>query len=281
MAIFVVGLPSSLRGIFIADCRRRGQLCEFSLIVKKQYRYVFNPPNGQSVADLERFSDEVPNWADMTVVVLPYVDPSHKMQETLQVLSEEGANVIRPIAGSGDWPLQLMGQDPGDDFTDEAYKALKALLGWEAMAVAPAFRFTRSAEKLEDYEILGNALEQCDEIHHSRHRFLKASAEALEKICKKKGLVQMSLEAFFSEKGLNLAQSGGINTFVCLMSGARQIHKYSSSMHLKEGDGTTAVAAPRIYFQQINRGDQYRLYLLYVGPHPSHDVSCNVDWKYN
>lgn len=282
MAIFVVGLPSNLRARFVAEAARHGERPGISLVVKQQYRYEFTPPSGQCVADLTNFAMEQ-DWRNLTVVVLPYVALPPQMKPELQALAEEGVTVVRPIRGENGWPLRLVSQEEEDDFTGEVYRALIDLLGWGAAPPSPAERFLKSARRLVDYEILGNALRTCDEVHHSRHRFLKTSAELLEKFCKKRGAIDMPMAAYFQDRGIDLAISGGIETTICLVKGGRLVHKQVSNDHLKEGDGTTPIASPRIYFQRLDRHDQFRLYLLYVGPHPAKDVerlSRDVHWEH-
>jgi len=282
MAIFVVGLPSNLRARFVAEAARHGERPEISLVVKQQYRYEFNPPNGQCVADLTNFAMGQ-EWRDLIIVVLPYVALPPEMKPELQVLMDEGAKVIRPIRGENGWPLRLMSQEADDDFTGEVYKALVDQLGWGAAPASAAEKFRKSAQKLGDYQILGDALDRCDDVHHTRHRFLKTSAELLEKFCKKRGAINMGMAAYFEERGVDFAMTGGVKTTIFLMKGDRQVHKQVSNMHLKEGDGTTPIASPRIYFQHLDKHQQFRLYLLYVGPHPSKDVTelnRDVQWEH-
>ena len=125
--------------------------------------------------------------------------------------------------------------------------------------------------------------DKCDDIHHTRHRFLKTSAELLEKFCKKRGAVQMGLASYFGDRGVDLATTGGVKTTIYLMKSDRIIEKRSSNMHLKEGDATAPIACPRIYFQHLDRDQQFRLFLLYVGPHPPKDliqITRNVQWEH-
>lgn len=282
MAIFVIGLPSNLRARFVAEAARQGQRPELSLVVKQQYRYEFSPPNGQCVADLNNFAMQE-SWPDLTVVVLPYVALPPEMKPELQVLADEGVRIIRPVRGENGWPLRLMSQEADDDFTGEVYTALVEQLGWATSTASPAEKFRRSAQKYSDYQILGDALDKCDDVHLTRHRFLKTSAELLEKFCRKRGAINMGLAAYFDERGVGFATTGGVKTTIYLMRSNRVIDKTVSNMHLKDGDATTPIACPRIYFQHLDRDQQFRLYLIYVGPHPPKDliqINRDVQWEH-
>lgn len=280
MAIFVVGLPSHIRARLVAEAARNGVHVGLCLTVKSSRGgYEFHPPNGQAVSDLEAFGDNI-EWSSMTIVVLPYVALTAEMEEAVRLYAQDGARVIRPTAGHGDWPTSLRGTDGDDDRLNSVYQEICRELGWTGLA-SLAQRFESAAKRCSDYVLVGDALERCDEIDPSRHSFVKTSADLLEKFCKKKGRIEMTLEAFFRQKNIELAQSGGINTCIRLMKGAKQIARCDSNLHLKQGDATREAAAARIYFQHLDRSDQFRLFLLYVGPHPSKDIDRMVAWHHN
>ncbi|KRG85320.1 hypothetical protein ABB34_08080 [Stenotrophomonas daejeonensis] len=264
---------------FLAEAGRRQEEAGLCLVVKSNYRYIFNPPSEQAIGDLERFAD-VHDWTSLTVVALPYVGWPEGMNDVLELLAANGAQVIRPQLGQGDWPPRLVGQRAEDDFTNDVRLALFQELGWQVTA-SPAERFRRSAEKLADYIIVGAALDRCDEVHTSRHPFLKRSAEMLDKFCRKKGRLGMTLEDYCRDKRIGVAHSGGISTCIRLMKGVKQLERFDSNLHLKEGDGTSETAAARIYFQHLDRNEQFRLFLLYAGPHPSADIDQKVDWLHD
>lgn len=284
MALLVIGLPIRKKTLFLAAAKKRGLDTELLLIKRHNDRHLLIPPQGQSVVALKRFIDTHP-MPGATIVVVPYAERAHEMEQMLQDFVEYADGIVhRPVPEHDGWPKSLIDNPDNADVEDELYQALLKLLGWEEPInkSVPSDRFRKSKEDCDDYEILGNALDRCDEVAEVRHAFLKRSAEALEDLCRKKGQVGMSLDAFFTKKRAPLAQTGGMQTSVCLMKGTRLLHQSDSNMHLKEGENTTPQAAARVYFQHLTFKDKYRMYLMYAGPHPDEKhISCDVAWDHN
>lgn len=283
MALLVVGLPAGKKALFLAEAKKRDLSAELLLIKRHNDHYFLIPPQGQSTIALKRFIDNNPEPGS-TILMLPYAEQPHEMMPMLEDFVKYGGGIVlRPTPAQDGWPSSLVENPQGNDVEGQLYDALLTLLGWEKLPEKPPLpsaRFRTSEKGLKDYQILGNALEICDEVAEVRHAFLKRSAEALEDLCRKKGQVGMTLDAFFAKKRAPLAQTGGIKTSVCLMKGIKLIHQSDSNIHLKEGDHTTPQSAARVYFQSLSRNDQYRLYLLYAGPHPEREISCNVAWDH-
>ncbi len=67
--------------------------------------------------------------------------------------------------------------------------------------------------------------------------------------------------------GLKFAVSGQVSySYSSVLGGKR--HSVDSEWHLKAGDRTTRERAARIYFTQIKSGEETRVLVAYVGPHP-------------
>lgn len=279
MAVFIIGLPLPLRQRLLAVAQRHDVKLGFALTaMDKRGQLVFVPYEAQATTDLEAFCDHC-DWDRLKVVILPYVPIGSKLQECLDVIHVNGAQLIHPTVGADGWPATNVQQAQGANFNDDLFDSLCAVLGW-SNEVAPSEYFLRSARRLKDYVILGDALDRCDEVHESRHNFLKQSSALLEQFCRRKGQLKQSLESFFASKGIELAQSGGLETIVRLVRGRRQLQKLTSNLHLKDGDATTPQAAPRIYFQHLDKDDQFRLFLLYVGPHSNHEIDKSYEWMH-
>src|SRR3546814_4806231 len=85
--------------------------------------------------------------------------------------------------------------------------------------------------------------------------------------------LNQTLSSLFQAQNITLAQSGGMQTTIRLVKNGRQLGQaLTSNLHVKDGDGTTPHAAPRIYFQHLDKDEQFRLFLLYVGPHSDHVI---------
>lgn len=278
MAVFVIGLPNALRQRFEAVARRHNVDLGLAVIATdKRGRLVFVPFEGQACADLEAFSQGC-NWDHLKVVVLPYVPIGAQLQESLEVLHENGAQLIAPAAGIDGWPVMGAPHVSGGAFNDELFDALCAALSWNP-EIPPSEYFLKAARRLRDYVIFDNALDRCDEVHVSRHGFLKQSSTLLEQFCRKKGRLDQTLASFFQVHNIELAQSGGMQTTIRLIKNGRQLGQaLTSNLHVKDGDGTTPQAAPRIYFQHLDKDEQFRLFLLYAGPHSDHVIDKDYEW---
>src|SRR3546814_19943505 len=66
-----------------------------------------------------------------------------------------------------------------------------------------------------------DALDRCDEVHVSRHGFLKQSSTLLEQFCRKKGRLNQTLSSLFQAQNITLAQSGGMQTTIRLVKNGR------------------------------------------------------------
>lgn len=278
MTVFVIGLPNALRQRLEAVARRHDVDLGLAMIaINKRGHFVFVPFEGQACADLESFSQGC-NWDQLTVVVLPYVPIGTHLQESLEVLHENGAQLIAPAAGVDGWPVTGTPHALGGNFHDELFDALCLALAWNA-EIPPSEYFLKAARRLKDYVIFDDALDRCDEVHVSRHGFLKQSSTLLEQFCRKKGRLNQTLSSLFQAHNITLAQSGGMQTTIRLVKNGRQLGQaLTSNLHVKDGDGTTPHAAPRIYFQHLDKDEQFRLFLLYVGPHSDHVVDKDYEW---
>lgn len=279
MAPFVIGLPTSIQQRLIAEAQRNHATIGLSLIARdKKGLLCFVPFESQVCVDLEAFADNVGNWGELKVIVLPYLPVGEMINETLKILREGGAKVVEPSPDGVHWPQISEGGVPEGTFNDELYSAICRELTWTG-ELTPLLRFERSAQRYPDYKIMGGALDRCLQVHQIRWRFLARCCEALEEICKKSGEIKGTLEDFFEKKGIALAQTGGITTILRLMRAKKQIGSpIESNVHLSEGNATTPQAAARIYFQLLSRDRKFRLLLFYVGPHPDRNIDRELDW---
>src|SRR3546814_11954958 len=76
-------------------------------------------------------------------------------------------------------------------------------------------------------------------------------------------MLNQTLSSLFQAQNITLAQSGGMQTTIRLVNNGRQLGQaLTSNLHVKDGDGTTPHAAPRIYFQNLDKAAQFRLFFL-------------------
>lgn len=81
-----------------------------------------------------------------------------------------------------------------------------------------------------------------------------------------KGQTGGTLEEFFGERELYLAQSGGDNIKLEVFLGGKSAHKDASCIHLKKRDRTAPQNCPRIYYQAVGLASGYYVSLLMWGP---------------
>ena len=278
MGVFVLGLPRGIRQRLRVEADRNETALGFALVEFNKFgTLAFIPFEGQAVADLNAFCDDVP-WSDILVLVLPYVQIGQELQDTIDIIRSGGGLVLTPDLSRPEWPPVLANGRYVGAFNERLYTAIIGQLGWLGVA-PPSSRFERSARRFPDYIIMPGALDRCDEVHSSRFRFLLASAEGLEEFCRKRGEIGVTLASFFEKKGIEVAQSGGITTVLRLIENGKQLGAaYKSQMHLKQGDATTPQAAASIYFQHIDKDGHFKLILMYVGPHPDQDIERTIPW---
>lgn len=279
MSIFIIGLPTALRARLVARAQHNQVRPGFALVAPDRFgKLNFVPYSAQARADLDAYCDTV-DWSSLQIIQLPYVPIETELLDTVELLQKEGATIVSPTPGMGGWPAIDPNGRYGGAFNNEIYTALLEHLGWQAQAL-PSERFERSRDRYPDYLIVHGALDVCNTVDKSRFRFLYEAGDALEEFCRKRGGINQSLFAFFEERGLDLATTGGIRTTLRLMQNNRQVGApLHEKIHLKEGDHTTPQAAARIYFQYLDRNGQFRLILFYVGPHPDSDIDRAIPWE--
>src|SRR3546814_8125300 len=89
------------------------------------------------------------NWDQLTVVVLPYVPIGTHLQESLEVLHENGAQLIAPAAGVDGWPVTGTPHALGGNFHDELFDALCAALAWNAEIPPSEYRSEEHTSELQ------------------------------------------------------------------------------------------------------------------------------------
>lgn len=272
MNVFVVGLPSTLRLRLIAQAELHQAALSFSLTAPdRSGQWVFVPFEGQVAYDLAAFSD-IHAWDTIHVVVLPYVKCGQRVLDALDVLQTAGARVSYLKAGIEGLPEEIKEGAEAHDPINQLFLAIGQRLNWEARA-DPVARFRAIARRNKHYIIFDGALDNCHEAPVYRHCFLNNTADLLEKFLKKRGVLGKTLEAFFKEKNIDFCKSGGIETTLTLQQCGRRVSgPHDSKIHVKDGDRTTPQAAVRVYFQYLEYGQAFYLFLFHAGSHPDRNI---------
>ena len=126
----------------------------------------------------------------------------------------------------------------------------------------PLSAFRDAANRQPRFRLANNALREANNISNHRWRFASLAASILERQASGESLGQR--RDWGKLHGVAFAVSGKVEFVYQLPDGSRP----KSEWHLKEGDGTTAEAAARVYFTVADIEGLSHVLVAYVGPHP-------------
>jgi len=271
-AIFIVGLPTTLLKRFnaIAD---RGQLEVESILAALGVEGYFrlSPDPDQAVHALSAYADGLTNFVDAKILILPYAPIPPSLAGELGFIEDEGGSITRFSAGQGSWPKATV-----SGFNEQFYNCVLDLLTsylfpqGPPRELLPSQYFAAVSERQKNVLIPGASIALCDNVARTRYKFMRIAADALERLAVD-GL-EGTVEDFFKPFKLQHAQSGGIFAELEVFRAGKSLHRGGCHTHLKQGDGTTKVAAARIYYYRFDLSGQPYVAILYAGPHPDHDV---------
>jgi len=236
------------------------------------------PHPREAKLSLLAYVDELGDYTDGRIVVLPYVELPTDLLGEIAVLAEAGAEVTRATPGESPWPVLASDRDFDEQFRESLFRALTGLLCPPAEAVAqtlPSAHFARACVRSPNLLLASTVARRCDSVAEDRYQFMCDAADALEALLR--GDPGMSLEKFFDSRGLEHAQSGGITAKVTVVRGGRPVFAGTTQTHLKRGDATTRSSAARIYYHRFVIGDEAFVAVLHAGPHPDRDVDVVIE----
>ena len=275
-AVCIVGLPTQLLKRFKAAAAARQLEVDCILVALGESGYFrFTPEPDQAVEFLRGYADDLPSYDDARIVVMPYAPLPDALKDDLAFFEGdvEGASVVRIKQGVEGWPKATVGEFDISFFAS-VLQALAAQLFPGApppKATLPSERFRELARNNAKILIPPAVLADCDSVLPSRYKFMLAAADAFEKFIVE-GTDGKTAEEFFRALKLKHAQSGGIVAEINVVRKGTSEHRGSTQLHLKQGDGTTANGAARIYYYEFELGKATYLAILYAGPHPHANV---------
>ncbi|MNH16136.1 hypothetical protein D3C79_757660 [compost metagenome] len=178
--------------------------------------------------------------------------------------------------GCSGWPsLEVKRPKLDQAFLDAVYRLLTAGVAGEQEpeVVLPSEHLRQAIAENPELIVTGDVATLCDEVSQGRYPFLIQAINAFVELIRCKGEAKDGFESFFTQRRLLHAQSGGITVDLEVFSGGRCVHRHSCNTHLKKGDGTTPQAAARIYYDFWLNDGVFRVFLLYMGPHPDRNIS--------
>ncbi|WP_124920746.1 hypothetical protein [Burkholderia sp. Bp9099] len=277
--VLVIGLPKSLEKRFAVECGRKGFARQVVLAdVGKKGRLVLIPYPGQALATVREYADALPNYADAHVIVLPYTELPDGLADELDTLQDCGATIVRGANGRDGWPQLTEKQRPDTAALNSIYAQL-----WSVMPVwggeeeseddtLPSDYFRQVEDGNARVLIIDRVYESCDLVLPIRRKFLKRAIDALAEFAVDGASGR--LDAFFGERRLHHAQTGGISSSLTVYLGEAVVYDETSNAHLKQGDATTPQGAARLYYHHFVVGEVTYVVVTYAGPHPDTNVKC-------
>lgn len=275
--ILAVGVPTQIRSGFVRMANGYGELigvilCELG---KEGQSYRLLPHPAAAIHHLRTFFDGdmvATSYDEATVLVLPYVEVPEDVAAELEAFRELGARVVYATAGEDGWPDFPKGKK---NRTERFFDAVIAAARKDIFLVEPTSAsdiFAAITAHCPRIIVTRGALESCDEIAACRIPFIRDAALAFVEYVDAGG-PSGRIDAYFRSKGLEHAQTGGVETKLLLTRGGQVLYERTSHTHLKKGDKTTPQAAARIYYHALEIDDAgHFIAVLYAGPHPDRDI---------
>ncbi|WP_162956966.1 hypothetical protein [Pseudomonas aeruginosa] len=276
--IFVVGLLKPLNKRFESHCARNGLYSRAVLAdIGREGTFTLLPVGQDAKHALHAYVDKLNDYQDGLVVVLPYADLSDDLRHELETLAECGCTVIWAANEEDAWPKIKRRQKPDTSILNAVYeRLLHCLPGIQQNAITSVSdHFQAVLEKNDHIHFHDSILDCCNAVAPHRYEFMKSAINALSDFIALGS--DGRIDAFFRERGIEHAQSGGINTTLKVLLNGHEIYKKTANTHLKKGDKTTPEGAARIYYQIFHFDDASHLAILYAGPHPESDVSWTLE----
>lgn len=271
--VFIVGLPKSLRRRLEAECRRNSLRCKSILAdIGKEGTFVLLPVGHDGKHALHAYVDGLDNYSESCIFVLPYAPISSDLEAELEALSELGCSINYIRTAKEDWPALNYKQRPNTRFYNDVYDFVCQSLGFQKKKdrISVSGYLRKVSEECQNLIFSNYVFEECDKISDHRREFVYRAIDAFVDFLGSGSGGR--IDAFFREKGLDHAQTGGITTDLRVFAAEKLVHHESSSTHLKKGDKTKPESAVRIYYQIFDYKNEKFIVVVYLGPHPDKDM---------
>lgn len=276
--VFIIGLPDNLRTRVQVKLNQHDIGADYILAGKGSLnRFVLFPDESHGAQMLSAYIRKIgENYEQASVFVLPYAPIPLDLQGELETLESMKGSVRYFHQACNGWP-SLHAKKPKLDqaFVDAVYTLLILAVAGEQQpeVVLPSEHLRLAMAANPELIVTGDVAELCDQVSPGRYPFLISAIDAFVELIRCKGDVGGELERFFAQRNLTLAQSGGITVDLDIFSGGRRVHKHSCNTHLKKGDATTPQVAARVYYDFWLHENVFRVFLLYMGPHPERNLT--------
>jgi hypothetical protein len=285
--VFLLGLPRALRRRIESALEGRGVVPSSVIadIDSRGGRLQLMPKPHLAVNELRGYCEAVEGgYQNAEIYVLPYAPVPDDVRGELEALRDMGAEIIEFEMECDGWPyLHLPRPRIDEAFLNKVFDLLiLEIVGADEgveenkSRLTPSQYILQAAQNCPYLVIVDDAIDLCDQTANHRHPFILAAIDAFVVLIERFGEVGV-LRQFFQERGLHHAQTGGIGVELDIKQDGVRIRRETHHTHLKSGDGTTVHGAVRIYYQCLLREGIYRVFILYVGPHPNTDFSRTIE----
>lgn len=276
--VFVIGLFKALQRRFEGDCARKGVRYKAVLADRgREGTLTLLPVGDDAKHALLAYADGLDDYKEGYVIALPYADMPPDLENELQALADLGCTVVRATNGEDDWPTLKRRERPDNIILNAAYARLWRDVPVVEAEAEPAVSdyFRQLADSSDRILFADSVFDTCDAVAPHRREFMRRSADALLEFIRIGS--NGRIDSYFRAKGIEHAQTGGINATFEAFLNERRVHKETSNVHLKKGDNTKPEGAARLYYQIFVFNSRDYVVVLYAGPHPDRDVS----WTYH
>ncbi|EPN9800013.1 hypothetical protein ACT5AY_001480 [Pseudomonas aeruginosa] len=277
--VFIIGLPNQIRR------RLEAALEDYDISpttipadIDRSGRLKLLPDPSVAASRLQQYCETVEGGYDHAeVYVLPYTFLPEDLSEELSALAGMGAEIVYFAMEEDGWPYMHHPKPKiTEKFLDAIFHLLLAEIAGEIKddsveTILPSQYIRQACQCTPNLIVVGGAIDLCDAVAPGRYPWVKLAVDALAELADKKGNVGV-LDAFFTERRLYHAKSGGITIQLDIKLGEKHVVSETSNEHLKKGDATTPQAAVRVYYQLRSLGGVIYVFLLYIGPHPEKDL---------
>jgi hypothetical protein len=271
--VFIVGLPQSEQSrVESRLLKRRLKAHIIPCSWGNKGEYVLLPHPSSAIHLLWKYCKTIGDgFEDARIFVLPYALLPEDVAEEIVEMSAMGANVVCFEQETDGWPFLKRRQQLDQPTANIVTQLLLEAIGGEEKPDNPSAYIADAVANCPQLVVVSSAVATCDLVSKQRYRFVRDGIDALVELIGLKGRTGGTLEEFFGERELDLAQSGGDNIKLEVFLGGKSVYKETSCVHLKKGDRTAPQNCPRIYYQPVALASGYYVFLLYVGPHREGD----------
>lgn len=270
--VLVIGLLKSMTQRFNIDCARKG--VESHLVQadfgNRGRSYTLIPYPGEAVNAVRVYAENLENWEDARIIVMPYAETPAELDDELGALIGEGATVVRVESGVDGWPdiPKKTKADPAliEQIRQRLWAEIPVLKSAAEEEVLPSEYFRQVCDANPRVIIAEQVYATCDLVEPVRRDFLRRAIEALAEFVQDGS--NGPIDAFFRARQLIHAKTGPNKSTLTLTFRGMVVLTETVETHLKQGDATTPQGAARLFYHHAVVDSGRCVVVTYAGPHP-------------